>query len=80
MITREPCTPENSVNPLESSCAILAAEAPEKLRVGMIYIKHQLGGEFLALFLQLPGVIPTCLDCSSVISSDAFIPFKVISL
>jgi hypothetical protein len=36
-----------SVNPLVLSlCAILAAEAPEKLRVGMIYIKHQLEASF----------------------------------
>ncbi len=70
----------NGVNPLVSLWAILAAEAPEKLRVGMIHIEHQLEGEFLALFLWLSGATPTCLDCSSVISSDAFIPFKVISL
>ena len=29
---------------------------------------------------MLAEVIVTCLDCSSLISSDAFIPFKVINL
>jgi hypothetical protein len=68
------------VNPLKSMGTILAAKAPEKLCVSMIYIKHQLGSKFLAMFLHLLGATPTCLDCSSVISSDAFIPFKVINL
>jgi hypothetical protein len=37
----------------------------------------------ISILLQEVGPttkIPTCLDCSSVISSEAFIPFRVISL
>jgi hypothetical protein len=58
---------------------IFATEAPEKLRVSMIHIKHQL--EVNDQRSSWAGeAINTCLDCSSVISSDAFIPLSVINL
>ena len=58
-----------------------AAEAPEKLSVSVVHVKHQLE-IVIRRVLGLLGSYDkiTCLDCSSVISSDAFIPLSVINL
>jgi len=58
---------------------IFAAEATEKLRVSMFHIKHQLEANDQRSSWAGEAV-NTCLDCSSVISSDAFIPLSVINL
>jgi hypothetical protein len=47
----------------------------------MIHIKHQLEvSDQWSSWVDEAKAKNTCLDCSSVISSDAFIPLSVINL